>query len=596
MLAGLAFGQDKEILVAPNASVWVTPAMKAAKSLNDSTARSPKNLLTVAEKTNWQKTGSYDEMVGLYRQLAAASPYARLLDIGESPQGRRMYVLVVSKDKHFHYTEVRKSGKPILFLQNGIHPGENGGKDAAFMLLRDILVTGKYANFLDKMVILSIPVFNLDGHEMVSPYNRINEQGPQEMGFRVTAQRYNLNRDYMKADSPEMVNWLKAFNRFNPDILIDNHVTDGQDIQAETTIVIHDALDIHPAVGGWTKQFWTPNMWKGMEDGGHGIGWYGAPLRGATTMAMVPMGPRYSNGYVAARNRASLLVETHSLKPFAVRAWGHYDIMLETMKVLEQHGAALRAATEKADKDYPAPGSSFPVDFAPAKEGVPYTVKALETETYQGSALGGPVLRYLPKAKDVPVTLIREAVAKTSITVPKGYYIPRQLSAVVENLKLHGIRVQNVAQPVTAEFEVTRFDKVTFPAQPFEGRFQPNFETKVVKEKHTVPAGSFFVPMNQPLAKLAIHLLEPVAPDSYVRWGLLNGLFEQKEYASDYIFEPLAEKMLAQDAKLKADFEAALAADPAMAKNPRARLLWLYKRSPFYEPDKDVYPVLRALP
>lgn len=597
LVAVSALAQNAEILVAPNASVWVTPAMKAAQSLADSTARSPKDLLTVAEKSNWQQTGSYDEMVSLYRKLAAASPYARLLDIGETPQGRRMYILVASKDKTFHYTEVRKSGKPILFLQNGIHPGENGGKDAAFMLLRDILVTGKYAHFLDKMILLSIPVFNIDGHESVSPYNRINEQGPREMGFRVTAQRFNLNRDYMKADAPEMQNWIRAFNRFNPDMLIDNHVTDGQDLQCDTTIAIHDAGDVHPAVGEWVKQKWTPKMWSGMEALGHVLGWYvGGPLRAGANFTMLPMAPRFSTGYVANRNRAALLVETHSLKPFSVRAWGHYDIMLESMKVLEQHGAELRAATDKADRDLLNPGTRVALDYAPAKEGIPYVVRALETETYQGAALGGPVLRYLPKAREIPVTLVRGSLPKTEAVAPKGYYIPRQWSAVADLLKLHGIRVQPVPQALTAEFEVIRFDKVAFPAQPFESRFQPSFETRMAREKATVPAGSFFVPIQQPLGRLAMNLLEPAAPDSVVRWGLMNSIFEQKEYASDYIFEPLAETMLTKDAKLKADFEAALAADPALARNPRARLLWLYKRSPFYEPDKDVYPILRALP
>jgi hypothetical protein len=203
------------------------------------------------------------------------------------------------------------------------------------------------------------------------------------------------------------------------------------------------------------------------------------------------------------------------------------------------------------------------------------------------------VLRYLPKPKNLEVNLIRTAVPRTEVTVPKGYYIPRHLTAVVDLLKTHGVRVVPVAQAVTGEFEVTRFDKVTFSPQPFEGRFLPAFESNTVRERRTVPMGTYYVSTNQPLGKLAINLLEAQAPDSVVKWGLLNGLFEQKEYASDYIFEPLAEKMLAGDARLKAEFDAALAADTALAKNPRARLLWLYKRSPFYEPDKDVYPILR---
>lgn len=594
LLASIASAQ--EILVAPNQSVWVTDAMKAARNLYESTNRSPKNLLTHAETTGWKETGVYRECLDLYLKLAAASPYAKLIDIGATPSGKRMYIFIASKDKAFDAPTARKTGKPIVFFQNAIHPGENGGKDAAVMLLRDILVTKKYESLLDKAIMISMPVFNVDGHENRSPYHRINEQGPVEQGFRVTAQRYNLNRDYMKADSPEMQNWLKTFNRWQPDLFIDNHVTDGQDQQADTTIVIHDGIDVHPAVASWVNRKWLPKLWNGMEGEGHVMGWYiGGPVRPGLPFTMLPMSPRYSNGYVAVRNRASLLVETHSLKPFAVRAWAHYDVMLESLKAIAESGTELRAAVEKADKEVLKPGAKFAVDFAPAQTGVVYTVKLLETESFQSPILGGPVLRYLPKARDLEVNLIRSAVAKTEITVPKGYYIPRQWSAVVDLLKLHGVRVQPVSGEINADVEVIRFDKVSFAAQPFESRFMPSFETATSREKRTITADYFFVPIQQPLAGIAIHLLEPTAPDSVVKWGTMNGIFELKEYASDYIFEPLAQKMLAADPKLKAAFEAAIAGDNGLRTNPRARMMWLYKRSPFYEKDKDYYPILRAV-
>jgi murein tripeptide amidase MpaA len=577
-------------MMASNESVWVTDAMKAARNLNESTKRSPKNLLTYAEKTEWRETGNYDEILDVYLKLAAASPYARMIDIGATPQGRRMYIFVASKDKAFDAATARKTGKPIVFFQNAIHPGENGGKDAAVMLLRDILVTKKYESLLDTSIILSMPAFNVDGLENRSPYHRINEQGPKEMGFRVTAQRFNLNRDYMKADSPEMQNWLKTFNKWQPDMLIDNHVTDGLDQQAETTIVIHDDIDVHPAVANWVGKKWLPSMWKGMEAEGHVMGWYvGGPVRPGLPFVILPMSPRFSNGYAAVRNKASLLVETHSLKPFAVRAWGHYDIMLESLKAVAESGKELRAATDLASKEFLKPGGKMAVDFAPSKTGEPYTAKLLETETYQGSAIGGPVLRYLPKARNVEVTLIRSSIPRTEITVPKGYYIPREWSNVVDLLKLHGVRVEAVSGSITAEMEVTRFDKVSFPSQPFESRFIPSFEATTTKEKRTVNAGYFYVSTNQALGKLIVHLLEPTAPDSVLKWGSLNGIFEQKEYASDYIFEPIAEKMLAENPKLKAELEA------TQIKEARARMLWLYKRSPYYEKDKDFYPILRAV-
>lgn len=593
---GLTASMGIAQLISPNASVWVTPEMQAAKSLAESTARAPKDFLTVAESSGWKETGDYAECVDFYTRLAKASPYARMVDIGATPKGRRMYLLVVSKDQAFDAAAARASGKPILFLQNGIHPGENGGKDASMMLLRDILVTKKYAAWLDKVIILSIPVFNIDGHEMSTPYNRPNEQGPKSMGFRVTANRFNLNRDYMKADAPEMQNWLKAFNKWNPDILIDNHVTDGQDQQAETTIAVSDTIDIHPGVASWIAKNWVSPLWQKMEGEGHVMGWYvGGPARPGAPFVMAPSSPRFSTGYVNVRNRAALLVETHSLKPFLARAWGHYDIMKHTLEILSAQGAELRAATAAADKDV-LTGKSIALDYSPAKEGVPYTLKALETETYQGAALGGSVLRYLPKPRNFEVNLIRNAVPKLSVTAPKGYYIPREWQAVADLLRTHGVKVEVLKQSVEAQVEVARFDKVTFASQPFEGRFIPSFEVSFSQQKRSIPAETFYVPVTQPLGKLAMNLLEAQAPDSVVKWGTFNSIFEQKEYISDYIMEPLAEKMLAADSKLKADFDAALAADPALAKSPRARLMWLYKRSPFYETDKDVYPVLRVLP
>ena len=586
-----AFLSAETPLIAPNASVWVTPAMSTAKTLFDSTQRSPKNLLTLAESSNWQQTGTYEECVALYRRLAAASPYAKLLDIGETPAGRRMYLFVASRDKAFHPEAARRTGKTILLLQNGIHPGENGGKDASVMLLRDILVTKTHAAFLDHSIILSIPVFNIDGHENISPYHRINEQGPVEMGFRATAHRLNLNRDFMKADAPEMRHWLSMFHQWQPDIFIDNHVTDGQDMQHDITIADEGGPNVHAAVGAWVRNTWIPKLWKNMEQLGHVMGWYlGAPTRPGGTVLREPSAPRYSTGYVAARNRAALLIETHSLKPFRVRAWDHYNVMMETLRILGEDGKALRTAVIRADSERP---SRIAVEYKAAKTGAPYTVRALETESYLGTVSGGNILRYVPKAWDMPVTVIRDFDAKTEITVPRGYYIPRAWRAIADLLTAHGIKVDKVLAPVTADFGVTRFRDVSFPAVPFESRFMPNYAIESTTEKRTVPAGAYFVSTAQPLVKIIVNLLEPQAPDNIVKWGSMNAIFELKEYGADYILEPLAEKMFAADPALKAKFDAELARDPAFAKNPRARLQWVYRHSPFYERDKDFYPALR---
>ncbi|MDX2268332.1 MAG: M14 family zinc carboxypeptidase [Bryobacter sp.] len=582
--------------LAKNASVWVTPEMQAAKSLAESTARAPKDLLTVAEKTNWQETGTYEECVAFYRELARRSPYARLIDIGASPQGRRMYALVASKDRAFAQAEVKATGKPVILLQNGIHSGENGGKDAAMMLLRDILVTKHWEKLLDQTVILSIPVFSLDAHENTSPYHRVNEQGPARMGFRSTATRLNLNRDYMKADGLEMQNWLKFFHKYQPDFLLDNHVTDGQDMQHDVTIDLNDGPDVDPAVGAWLSQY-RADLWKAMEGEGHVMGWYlGAPVRPGGTLNMLPSGPRFSTGYAAVRNRGSLLVETHSLKPFRVRAWAHLNIMRHTLEIFGQRGGGLRSATQAADRKLMQAGQRLPLTFVPEGEGEAYTVKALATESFASEITGANVLRYLPQARDVSVKLNRKAKAQTEAVAPEGYYIPVEWSEVIDRLKLHGVQVHPVAKAVDGKLGLTRFTQVKFAGMPFESRFAPSFAAREEVVAKSLPANRYvFVPVAQPLGKLAMNLLEAQGPDSFLKWGFFNSIFEQKEYGAEYILEPLARDMIAADPKLKEQFEEALKNNPEMAKNPRARLFWFYQRSAYYEQDKDVYPVLRAL-
>ncbi|BDC52941.1 hypothetical protein F183_A52560 [Bryobacterales bacterium F-183] len=582
-------------------SVWEPPVMKAAKSLADSTAASPsKELLTLAESSNYQRTGDYNECVAFYRKLEEASPLAKLTSIGKTPEGRELYVFVASKDKAFTPAAAARTGKPVVFIQNAIHPGENGGKDASMMLFRDVLASKKLAAWLDQVILITIPVFNIDGHENVSAYHRINEQGPDGFGFRATSTRLNLNRDYIKADGPEMKAWLKMYNAWLPDLLIDNHVTDGADMQYDILVSSHEAPEVHPAVGQWVGKTYLPGLFKAMEADGHVIGWYGIPVSAqpGSTVRGSGYSPRYSTSYAAAQNRAALLIETHSLKSFKVRTWSHYNVMKHSIDLVVATGAALRRAVKEADG---ATASIKPGDEVVLEAKVnpavtePYVVRALKSEMYAGTAAGGQVRRYLPEALDIPVKLSRELIPAMSVKAPKGYIVPASQGEVIELLKLHGVRAEPVTKERVEEFTTYRLLQPRFASAPFEGRFLVNaFEQKTSKEKHTIPAGSVYVPMEQRAARVAMHILEPMGPDSLVRWGFFHGLFEQKEYFSDYIFEPIAEEMLEKDAKLKAEFEAKVAKEEAFAKNPRARLQWLYERSPFLEQDKGRYPIVRV--
>lgn len=575
-----------------------TPAMRRAESLSESTAAAPKGWLTHAEETAFEHTGRYREALAFYRRLAAASPLARLTQIGETAQGRPLFALVVSKDRAFTAQAARKTGKPVVLLQNGIHAGENGGKDAAMMLLRDVLVTRRHAAWLDHLILISIPVFNADGHERISPYNRINENGPAEMGFRVTANRLNLNRDYIKSDTPEMRAWLKLYAAWLPDLLIDNHVTDGSDNQYDVTISVHTEQDIAPEPGGWTKRAYVPELEKRMAALGHVMGWYIGFSRGAETIPIQAFSPRYSTGYAAARNRAALLVETHSLKSFKTRVWSHYDIMRVTLDIIAGSPRDLRNASLAADRAARAlqPGSMVFLEGAPGSESEPYTLRLLEAERYTGAASGGPIVRYTARPLDQPVRIVRSMTPKLELSAPAGYIVPREWREVITLLQTHGVRTELLPEAIEADFDTWRIDDVRFSPRPFEGRFPAtSFKARPVRERRAIAAGSVWVPTGQQAGKVAMHILEPEAPDSALRWGFFQPVFEQKEYFSDYVFEPYAKAMLDADPTLKAEFDQALAASPESANSPRARLEWLYRRSPYYESDKDAYPVVKAM-
>lgn len=588
-----------EMNAKPPKSAFEPPKAAAAASLAESTAASPKDLLTLAERTDYAETARYRESLQLAQRLAERSPWVKVLMFGKTPQGRDLFAVVVSKDRAFTPEAARATGKPILLLQSCIHPGEVDGKEASEMLLRDAVITKRYAAWLDKVILINIPIFNVDGHERFSAFNRINQDGPKEMGFRATSQRLNLNRDFIKADAPEMKAWLKFFNAWLPDFFLDNHVTDGMDFQYDVTIDISQNQEVWSDVAKWTRERYLPYLNDSMATDGHVMGPYGGYLEGDPAKGWVAgaYSPRYSTGYAAVQNRPALLVETHSLKSFKTRTWAHYDIMKRSIEAIVRDPAALRAAVTSADKAVAAlAGTSTEVhlDGKRSDESAPFTFRSLRVTRKPSALAGAPISVYEADPVDVATKLFAKTTTTAAVSVPAGYLVPSEWGDVIERLALHGVRTERLTQPIEGEFETYQFSNVKFAPQPFEGRFGVSFQSTPVRRSSKLPGRYVYVPLNQRAARVAINLLEPSAPDSLIRWGFLHSIFEQKEYFSDYIMEPIAQEMAKTNPQLKAEFDQRVASDPAFAKNPRQRLGWWFERSPYYEPDKDVYPILRV--
>ena len=559
--------------------------------------------ITPAERSGFRTTPSYAETRAYLGRLAAAAPRTiHLTRFGVSPEGRDLMLVVAAKDGEFTPDAARASGKDIVLVQAGIHAGEIEGKDAGLMLLRDLSVGGKDAKLLDHAILVWLPIFNVDGHENSGPYNRINQNGPDEMGFRATAQNLNLNRDYTKADAPEMRDWLAMFDAWRPDLFMDIHTTDGADYQYDLTWYMESWGPLQPAVKAWQDKAFKQSILPAFDKMGHlqspyldlvdhrditkGVGNFGS-------------GPRFSTGYAALRNRAALLVETHMLKPYAVRVRATYDLVVATLDYINAHPGDLRKATAEADADTIAhanDGVEIPVAFKTTDKPVTMSLKGYAFTQQKSEISGDTWVTYDPKTpRTYEIPFYRDLVATASVRLPAAYVVPSGWPQLVDKLAQHGIRFERLAGNTSLDAERYRLTKPVWDGQPFEGRHLLK-DVSIASERATVdvPAGSVLVPMDQPGAYVVANLLEPAAPDSLLRWGFLDTCFEQKEYADARIAEHLARDAIAKDPALKAGFDARVAADPAFAKNPSARLAYFYERSPWFATQQvGVYPVLR---
>jgi hypothetical protein len=523
---------------------------------------------------------------------------------GTSAQGRPLPLLILSRDGAFTPAAARASAKALVLMQNCIHPGECAGKDASLALARDIAVTGELAGLLDHVNLLIMPIFNPDGHERFGPGGRINQQGPREAGWRVTATNLDLNRDYIKADAVEMQHWLRCWTTWQPDLLIDNHTTNGSDHQYDMLYAATVHADTAPEVAEWVRGRLLPPMLAGLAADGCRTFPYGDPLDRADPSAgyaaAVEYSPRYSTGYAAACNRPALLVEAHALKTYERRVWATHALLRHVLAAVNEEATQLKAAVAAADRQSVAQrgagkDGTLVLQMGRGAGSEPVVYQAVAQHMRPSDVTGGLVLEYDDTPLDVETRLYAEAVVAQTVRPPAAYLIPPQWDEVIERLERHGVEFFRLRRAESLDVELSRLEDVTFETRPKEGRFGPQFKVSRAVGQREFPAGTVVVPLNQRRARLAVHLLDAEAPDALLRWGLFNAIFERKEYAETYALEPLAQRMLAADPALRAEFTERLQADEQFARSPGARLEFFYRRSPYWDDAWNLYPVARVL-
>jgi hypothetical protein len=559
-------------------------------------------LVTEAERSGWKRTGRYAETVALCDAFARAFPgKARCLRFGKTPEGRELVALVASADGVLTPEAARSRGRPVLLAQGGIHAGEIDGKDAGFHLLRDLLQGKRLPGVLGKVTFVFVPVFNVDGHERFGRYNRPNQVGPEEMGWRTTAQNYNLNRDYCKADSPEMAAMLRLLGAWDPIAYADLHVTDGAEFQTEVAVVTDPYLKGPEALLAATRKLTDEALLKVQAKGIKTLNFYPSfrkeDVPGSGFEPDVAP-PRFSNAYWSQRNRVGVLVETHSWKDYATRVRATEAVLEALLELLARDGAALRRAAAQADAAGGAlAGTEVALSFESTGKSREISFPGYAYRTEKSDVSGAPWIQYDPaKPEEWKVPLFDELKPKLSVTAPLGGYVvpPAHAGWMAEKLKLHGISFRKLARALPAgEVETFRATSQEFGKKSYEGHLTLKVQGAWAKENREVPAGSLFVPIRQPLARLAMQLLEPQAPDSYLSWGFFNTAFEPKEYMEAYVAEKFARELMARDPAVKAEFEKRLKEDAELAKSPEKRLEFFYRKHPSFDERLGLYPVFR---
>jgi hypothetical protein len=595
--AALMCARAAVALAIPASEVAILPPQLPWEGKSRSLVARPSDpWITPCEKSGFRETPRYDETMAWLRRIDEISDDITLVSIGKSPEGRDVWMLVAAQGGGATPEALRANGRPTLLAQAGIHAGEIDGKDAGLMLLRDIVLRRRHTDLLARANLLFVPIFNVDGHERFSPYGRINQRGPESCGWRTTARNLNLNRDYTKLDAPEMRAMVRVLDEWDPALYYDLHVTDGIDYQYDITFGWNGPHSYSPRGATWMDTELRPALDSTLTAAGHIPG----PLIFATDNRDPAKGianwtspPRFSNGYGDARHVPTVLVENHSLKPYEQRVLGTYVLLASTLEALGKRGAALRDAIA-ADRalrptevvlDWRAPDSAPPM----------FDYLGVESRNVPSPVSGVMRVEWLGRPLRQQVPYVQMVAPAASVELPRAYWVPATWPEVIERLRAHGIALETIDAEREVACEAYRIEDAKLDEQPFEGRARVS--GKPVPEKQTMrfPAGSVRVPVDQPLGVLAALLLEPSSGDSFFRWGFFLEILQETEYFESYVMEPMAERMLAQDAALRAEFDAKIASDSLFAADGDERLRWLYRKTPFHDERWRLYPVAREV-
>lgn len=554
------------------------------------------SLVTLFEKSNARETPDYWEIIRWWKTLDQRSARVHLRTMGMTDAGQPLHLIVVANDGDSDFARIRQKNKRIILVNNGIHPGEPDGIDASMLLARDIAF-GKI-RMPDNIVLAIIPVYNIGGCLDRSRDYRVDQNGPEAFGFRGNSQNLDLNRDFIKCDSKESRSFAEIFHLADPDVFLDNHVSNGADYQHVMTLICTQHNKLGGVLGDFMNTDFEPGIYAAMKTRGYDLIPYVNAFGDRVDQGWPEFmdGPRYSSGYAALWHSFSFVAETHMLKPYSVRVAATYELMRSFMDFTSNHSEKikqLRTETKTSVKTQQEFTLSWTSDRSRSSERL---YKGYEAG-YKTSTVSGLQRLYYDRDKPYEKTIpfYNYYVPNLKVHKPSAYIIPQGWWKVIDLLKANKVNMKPFPRDTTLEVETYRIEDYKSATRPFEGHpVHTEVKTSISLKTMSFRKGDYFIPMDQAANRFLVEVLEPAAPDSYFAWNFFDAVLGQKEGYSAYAFEDIAADYLQNHPELKDKLVQKRQSDSTFAKSARAQLYYVYEQSPWIEPAFLRYPVYRV--
>lgn len=552
---------------------------------------------TKYERTNSRETVTYQECIAYYQRLVKRYPQLQMKTIGQTDSGYPLHLVILSPDKDFSFESLRRKNKRIILINNGIHPGEPDGIDASMMMMRDFAQGKK--KLPANVVLAVIPIYNIGGSLNRSPYYRVDQNGPAEFGSRGNAQNLDLNRDFIKADSRNARAFQQIYQMTDPDVFIDNHVSNGADYQHIMTLLSTQHNKLGGPMGAFLHDTFEPALYKKMKEKGYDLIPYvnhfgNTPDSGWTAYAD---GPRYSSGYTTLFHTFGFVPETHMLKPYKQRVESTYALMECFISFTSENSARIKQLREQT-KQAVKTQQQFPLSWEPDMSRYDlFTFKGYAADRKPSEVSGLPRLYYdRNRPYERQIRIYNHFKEGNFVTKPEAYIIPQGWWAVTELLQNNGVEMRRLERDTTIEVETYKIEDYKTAQRPYEKHYLHSaVKVSASKQKITFLKGDHYIPMNQVANRYLMETLEPTGGDSFFAWNFFDAILGQKEGYSTYVFEDTAGEFLRNNPEVKKELEKRRAEDSTFAKSGQAQLNFVYRSSPWNEPGFMRYPVFRVV-